>query len=830
MATSRTNLVIHHLCRFVLLRDVLDFTDQQLLDAFIDHRDEVAFEALVRRHGAMVMGVCRRILRSHHDAEDAFQATFLVLAHKAAGLAARELVANWLYGVAYHTALKAKAASARRRARECEAADMPKPEAAATVAPCDLQAILDHELSRLPEKYRAPIVLCDLEGKSRKEAAQQVGCPEGTIASRLARGRTLLAKRLVQRGVTLSAAAVAGEMPLNVASASVSTVLISTTSNAATLYAAGQAVTGVVSAQVAALAKGVLKTMVISKLKTITLAVVVLGLTAFGGGDLLTRPMAASPLDDRPAAAVADQPNGNSKQAAKPAENAFPSFQGRFDPLRTTLLEAGGGTKESEAAVAEGLGWLARHQEVDGRWKLDGRFPDKGNANDPAATALGLLPFLGAGKTHKLLKDNPYNLVVDRALRFLVAAQDKKANIQGFGNPGVGLVIGGGPGGIGGGLGGGGALGGVGGNAGAIRDGSFSRDMYAHALCTIAICEAYGMTKDGNLKKPAQAAIHFIVAAQHEAGGWRYSPGQAGDTSVTGWQIAALKTAQMSGLDVPVATLRKAQTYLENDALHAPTEGYGYTDGANATKTMTAVALLCRQKLQGWGSKNARMIKGVDNFLKPNSPKAAVKDVYFYYYATQVMHQFGGDEWKNWNDKFRDLLVKSQNADDTKPEVWGSWSPAGDQWGQPGGQLMVTSLNLLSLQVYYRYSSSQPPGAGGQNPIDDPAHPPEPAPKEKFNEKPVKIRVYIENVNDEVATITASCMLIGEIDNVTKPARIENLRVAEKAKITDRGKDLKLVDLKLLPRDTHYYLFLKAYEEEFGFEVVGIETIRNWEK
>src|SRR5436190_14137840 len=195
------------------------------------------------------------------------------------------------------------------------------------------------------------------------------------------------------------------------------------------------------------------------------------------------------------------------------------------------------------------------------------------------------------------------------------------------------------------------------------------------------MCEAFGLSQDYNLKKPSQAAINFIVSAQHNAGGWRYSPGQAGDTSVTGWQVMALKSGLMCGLVVPPASLRKAQNYLEQGVLHAPSEGYGYTDGKFGAKTMTAVALLCRQYLQGWGSQNLRMIKGVDNYIKPNFPKAEVKDVYYYYYATQVMHHFGGDEWNNWNNKNRDLLVKSQNTDRTKPEVGGSWGVAGTHWG-----------------------------------------------------------------------------------------------------------------------------------------------------
>lgn len=340
------------------------------------------------------------------------------------------------------------------------------------------------------------------------------------------------------------------------------------------------------------------------------------------------------------------------------------SFYGRSGATREKSLREGGGTGASEAAVAKGLGWLARQQVelVKGEtayWPLDGNYPEKGNKNDAAGTAFGLLPFLGAGKTHTTTKDNPYDKPIYKALNYLISIQDK-------------------------------------------RTGAFSKEMYSHGLCTIAMCEAFGLSQDYKLKKPAQAAINFIVSAQHSAGGWRYSPGQAGDTSVSGWHIMALKSGLMAGLDVPATALRKAQNYLDG-VVHAQTEGYGYTDGNNPTKTMTAVALLARQYLQGWGPQNLRMIKAVDNYIKPNYPRPDVKDVYYYYYATQVMHHFGGDEWKSWNTKNRELLVKSQNDDRTKPEVWGSWSPAGDNWGRTGGRLMVTSLNLLSLEVYYRY-------------------------------------------------------------------------------------------------------------------------------
>src|SRR5262245_3462035 len=205
MATSRMSEVIQHLRRAVLLRDGAGLTDGQLLTDYLNRRDEAALATLVRRHGPMVWGVCRRVLRNYHDAEDAFQATFLVLARKAASVVPRELVANWLYGVANQTARKARATTAKRRARERQVMQMP--EAAETEQDLwsDLQPLLDQELSCLPDKYRAAIVLCDLEGKARKEAARQLGVPDGTLAARLARGRVMLAKRLARHGLAVSA-------------------------------------------------------------------------------------------------------------------------------------------------------------------------------------------------------------------------------------------------------------------------------------------------------------------------------------------------------------------------------------------------------------------------------------------------------------------------------------------------------------------------------------------------------------------------------------------------------------------------------------------------
>jgi RNA polymerase sigma factor (sigma-70 family) len=242
-----------------MLPDGAGMTDGALLEAFVFRRDDAAFAALVRRHGPMVWGVCRRLLASHHDAEDAFQATFLVLVRKSPSVVPREMVANWLYGVAYQTALNARATAARKRTRERQVTQMPEPAAPQQDQWRDLQSSLDQELSRLPEKYRCSIVLCDLEGKTRKDVAQRLGVPEGTLSGWLTRGRQMLAKRLARRGLALSSG-LAALLVQNAVSANVPAPLVSRTINAACLLAAGQAAS-TISAQVAAVTQGVIKTM-----------------------------------------------------------------------------------------------------------------------------------------------------------------------------------------------------------------------------------------------------------------------------------------------------------------------------------------------------------------------------------------------------------------------------------------------------------------------------------------------------------------------------------------------------------------------------------------
>jgi RNA polymerase sigma factor (sigma-70 family) len=319
MAINCLSTVVQNLRKGVLLWDATGLTDGQLLECFVTRRDDDAFAALVRRHGPMVWGVCHRVLHRHHDAEDAFQATFLVLVRKAASIASRELLANWLYGVAHRTALKAQALTAKRHARESQLTAMPERDALERDFCNDLQPVLDQELSNLPDKYRIPIVLCVLEGKTRKEASRQLGLPEGTVAAQLARGRALLAKRLGRHGVALSSGSLAAlVLAQNAASAPVPASVVSSTIKAASLIASGRAVTtGVVSATVAALTKGVLKAMLITKLKLATAVVLIVAVSSAGIGLMWQRLQAADAATTQQPAPKVTEKNATLPDLAK---------------------------------------------------------------------------------------------------------------------------------------------------------------------------------------------------------------------------------------------------------------------------------------------------------------------------------------------------------------------------------------------------------------------------------------------------------------------------------------------------------------------------------
>lgn len=342
-------------------------------------------------------------------------------------------------------------------------------------------------------------------------------------------------------------------------------------------------------------------------------------------------------------------------------------FKGRSGSTRQRMLQQGGGNGATEASVTRGLMWLAKQQrKSDGSWEIDG-----GHKSKVAGTGIALLPFLAAGQTHKGGVSNEgkdsikYTKNVQDGINYLSRIQRPTGD---FG----------------------------------------TQNMYDHAIATIALCEAYGMTNDQKLRPVAQAAVNFIVKAQHSAGGWRYGPGQPGDTSVTGWQVQALTSAVRAKLTVPKDVFNRVANFLtsvEGGSGSTAGKSYGYTEKAGSP-SMTAVGLLCREYL-GWGPR--KLAAGVET-LKTKPPKKRdmandpqLFDIYYYYYATQVMHNYGGEEWAAWNLDMREWLISLQRGGDEKGPNYGSWTPDQSHTGSAGGRLVTTALSLLTLEVYYRY-------------------------------------------------------------------------------------------------------------------------------
>lgn len=344
---------------------------------------------------------------------------------------------------------------------------------------------------------------------------------------------------------------------------------------------------------------------------------------------------------------------------------------GRGAAARAALVNKHGGSAASERAVALALEWLAKHQHPDGSWNFDLRTgPCEGQCRNfgslvrctTGATGLALLPFLGAGQTSL---EGKYQRTVERGLYYLKQRLqvDRKAKLGSF-IEGAGL--------------------------------------YDHGICTIALCEAYAMTHERELRDAAQLAVNFIVRAQDPVGGgWRYVPGQPGDTSAVGWQLMALKSAHLGYLVVPPQTIAGATQFLDAMATEGGTV-YGYRrPGVSASDATTAVGLLCRMYL-GWPKDHPALVEGVARLARIGPSE---RDMYYNYYATQLMHHYQGAEWPAWNRQMRDYLIDTQGRDGHEAGSW-FFAGAGDSFDfgeRPGGRLYFTCLAAMTLEVYYRY-------------------------------------------------------------------------------------------------------------------------------
>jgi RNA polymerase sigma factor (sigma-70 family) len=336
MPDRQLRTLLRHLQRTTARGDASGLTDGQLLERFATARQETAFEALVWRHGTMVLNVCRRLLHRPQDAEDAFQATFLMLVRKASAIHKREAVGSWLYKVAYRVALRARLAESRRAQREPQGLEFPPSEPEDDLLWRDLRPLLDEEVNRLPEKYRRAVVLCYLSGKSTEEAAAQLGCPRGTVLSRLAWARARLRGRLARRGLAPTAAALAAPLAENAASASLPRALVDATVKAALWFAAGKpAVVGMLSPTAVSLMEGVVRAMHLTKIKWAVGLLVVGAALAIGVGLWAVRPATADPIDKKK--------DDAGRAAPKAADDAQPAAKAQAPqrPLGTWDREIG---------------------------------------------------------------------------------------------------------------------------------------------------------------------------------------------------------------------------------------------------------------------------------------------------------------------------------------------------------------------------------------------------------------------------------------------------------------------------------------------------------
>ncbi len=327
--------------------------------------------------------------------------------------------------------------------------------------------------------------------------------------------------------------------------------------------------------------------------------------------------------------------------------------------------------KPEKYAVAASLYWFARHQAEQGNWSLRDytkQCKDKtctGTAKQEslsAATALGLLPFLAAGQTQA--NDGPFKKTVKGSVDWLVSHQAASGDLS----------------------------------AGAPQQ------MYSHGLATFALSEDFGMTHDKTVGAAAQKAIDFIENSQNaRTGGWRDHPGAKGDTLVLGWQIAALKSGQMSDLQVKPEVFQGAKRFLATVAKHSP-DGkpngqFSYHPGGDANAAMSAIGLLANQYLHTKQT-DPSMIAG-KAYLISHLPDEHSRKIYCWYYATQFMHNLRDKDWDIWNRKMRKALFDSQIREGCAAGSWDPEKPSTDAWGAAGGRLTVTSLSCLTLEVYY---------------------------------------------------------------------------------------------------------------------------------
>ena len=334
------------------------------------------------------------------------------------------------------------------------------------------------------------------------------------------------------------------------------------------------------------------------------------------------------------------------------------ALNGREAGMKAALLKAYGGTAETEAAVQLALEWLGKQQRRDGSWSLLGPYSRGGAVeNEVAATAMALLAFQGAGHT---TERGQYQAAVKKAWYWMRSQQDKQGCFF-------------------------------------QQVPAANHRFYTHALSTIAICELLGMTRDESFRKPAQAAIDYLVKTQDSLGGWRYHPQAGSDLSVTGWCVMALQSGRMAGLIVPSPVFDAIREFLDN-VQDNDGATYGYMIRDAPSESMTAEGLLCRQYL-GWAQDEPALLEGTE-FLLNRPMQWRDPNLYYWYYATQVLHHMEGDAWNRWNRVLRTTVPEHQEKAGKEK---GSWLVEEDRFSSFGGRLYSTCLCVYMLEVYYRH-------------------------------------------------------------------------------------------------------------------------------
>lgn len=351
------------------------------------------------------------------------------------------------------------------------------------------------------------------------------------------------------------------------------------------------------------------------------------------------------------------------------------ALAGRTAESKQKSLATSGGTAKTEGAVSKGLGWLLKQQKPDGHWELHQGYPDAGSPSlktDTGATALALLAFLGAGSTHQQ-GPKAHQKAVGQAIEWLKKIQKPNGDLHDWSELG--------------------------------RQTSF----YAHGQATIALCEAYAISHDGTLQEPVLRALQYIYESQHpQNGGWKYRPLSEGDLSVFGWQLMAIQTARMAGLQVPQEVLDRASVFLDRiEAQGGARYKYDLKPESKPTLAMTAEGLLCRQYL-GWPRNHPELLRGIEYITQPEHRpnwSNGHRNIYFWYYGSQVLHNVQGEAWVKWNEALRDEIVSYQEQGGKQSGSWNPTKISGEQeeYAAAGGRLYMTTLCLLILEVYYRH-------------------------------------------------------------------------------------------------------------------------------